>query len=65
VAGAIVAVGAGAAAGLKIMNKDPEYAQVLKVTPVTKTIRTPRQDCHDENGTHQAPVKDPHQIIGS
>jgi len=64
-AGAIVAVGAGATAGLKIMNKGPEYAQVLKVTPLTKTIRTPRQDCHDENVTHQAPVKDQHQVIGS
>jgi uncharacterized protein YcfJ len=65
VAGAVVAVGAGAAAGLKIMDKGPEYAQVLKVTPLTKTIRTPRQDCHGENVTHQAPVKDQHQVIGS
>jgi uncharacterized protein YcfJ len=27
--GAIVAVGAGAAASLKLMNKSPQYAQVL------------------------------------
>jgi uncharacterized protein YcfJ len=65
VAGSLVAVGAGAAAGLKMMNKGPEYAQVLKVTPLTKTIRTPRQECHNESVTHQAPVKDQHQIIGS
>ncbi len=65
VAGAVVAVGAGAVAGLKIMNKGPEYAQVLKVTPLTHTVRTPRQDCHDETVTHQAPVKDEHQILGS
>lgn len=65
VAGAVIAVGAGAAAALKVVNKGPEYAQVLKVTPLTKTIRTPRQDCHDETVTHQAPVKDQHQIIGS
>jgi uncharacterized protein YcfJ len=48
-----------------MMNKGPEYAQVLKVTPLTKTIHTPRQECHDETVTHQAPVKDDHQIIGS
>jgi len=65
VTGAIVAIGAGAAAGLKMMNKGPEYAQVLKVTPLTKTIRTPRQECHDETVTHKAPVKDEHQIMGS
>jgi uncharacterized protein YcfJ len=63
--GSVVAVGAGAAAGLKMMNKGPEYAQVLKVTPLTKAIRTPRQECHDETVTHQAPVKDQHQVIGT
>jgi uncharacterized protein YcfJ len=63
--GAIVAVGAGAAASLKLMNKSPQYAQVLKVTPTTRTTRTPRQECHDEAVTQQAPVKDEHQIIGS
>ena len=63
--GAVVAAGAGAAAGLKMANKGPQYAQVLKVTPLMKTIQTPRQDCHDETVTHQAPVKDQHQIIGT
>jgi len=63
--GAVVAVSAGAMAGLKMMNQAPEYAQVLKVTPLTKTIHAPRQDCHEETVTHQAPVKDQHQVIGS
>jgi len=64
VIGAVVAVGAGATAGLKMVNsKAPQYAQVLKVTPLTKTIQTPRQECHDETVTHQAPVK--HQIMGT
>ena len=63
--GTVVAVGAGAVAGLKMVNKGPEYAQVLKVTPLTKTVQTPRQDCHDETVTHQAPVKDQHQIMGT
>jgi len=63
--GTVVAVGAGAVAGLKMVSKGPEYAQVLKVTPLTKTVQTPRQDCHDETVTHQAPVKDQHQIMGT
>jgi uncharacterized protein YcfJ len=65
VIGAVVAVGATALAGLKMMHKAPEYAEVVEVTPLTKTIRTPRQDCHDETVTHRAPVKDEHQVIGT
>ena len=65
VIGAVVAAGAGAFAGLKLMNKGPEYAQVLQVTPLTRTIHTPRQECHDESVTQQAPVKDEHQVVGS
>ena len=67
VVGAAFAAGAGAVAGLKMTSasKAPEYAQVLKVTPITHRIHTPRQDCHDEAVTHQAPVKDEHQVIGS
>jgi uncharacterized protein YcfJ len=65
VIGTTLAVGVGAVAGYKVMNKEGEYAQVLKVTPLTKTIRTPRQECHDENVTQQAPVKDQHQVIGT
>ena len=63
--GAAVAAGAGAVGGLKLMQRTPQYAEVLKVTPVTKTIRTPRQECHEEQVTRQAPVKDEHQVIGT
>jgi uncharacterized protein YcfJ len=65
VIGAALAAGVGAMAGYKLMNKEPEYAQVLKVTPLTKTVKTPRQECHDETVTKQGPVKDDHQIIGT
>jgi uncharacterized protein YcfJ len=65
VIGAVVAAGATAFAGLTMMHKAPEYAEVVNVTPLTKTIRTPHQDCHDETVTHQAPVKDEHQVIGT
>ncbi|HEV2284774.1 MAG TPA: glycine zipper 2TM domain-containing protein [Steroidobacteraceae bacterium] len=65
VIGAAVAAGAGALAGLKLMNKGPAYAEVLSVTPLTRSIRTPRQECHDEQVTRQAPVKDEHQVLGT
>jgi uncharacterized protein YcfJ len=65
VIGAVVAGAAGAVASLKMMNKAPEYAAVLKVTPITKATHAPRQECHDESVVKQAPVKDQHQIIGT
>jgi uncharacterized protein YcfJ len=65
VIGTALAAGVGAVAGYKVMNKEPEYAQVLKVTPLTKTVRTPRQECHDVTVTQKAPVKDEHQVIGT
>jgi uncharacterized protein YcfJ len=64
-AGVAVAVGAGAVAGLKLMNKGPQYADVVQVTPLTRTIRTPRQDCHDESVVHQRQSRDSHQIVGT
>lgn len=64
-AGAAVAAGAGAVAGLKIMNKGPQYADVVQVTPLTRTVRTPRQDCHDESVVHQRAARDSHQVFGT
>ncbi len=63
VLGAIIAT-AGGAAGYKYVNR-PQYADVLDVTPITKTIHTPRQECHDETVTHQKPVKDENRIAGT
>jgi uncharacterized protein YcfJ len=65
VIGAVVATAGGAIAGYKIMNHGDDYAQVLAVTPVMKTIRTPRQACHEEQHTQQAPTRDPKQVTGS
>ena len=64
-AGVALAVGAGAVAGLKIMNRAPQYADVVQVTPLTRTIRTPKQSCHDESVVHQRPSRDSHQIFGT
>lgn len=65
VIGTALAAGVGAVAGYKVIYDEPAYAQVLKVTPLTKTTRTPRQECHDESVTQKAPVKDEHQVLGT
>ncbi len=62
--GAVVATAGAAVAGYTILS-EPQYAQVVDATPVTKNVRTPRQQCHDEQITQQAPTRDPHQITGS
>lgn len=63
VLGAVLAT-AGGAAGYKYMNR-PQYADVLDVKPITKTIHTPREECHDETVTHQRAVKDQNRIAGT
>jgi uncharacterized protein YcfJ len=65
VIGAVVATAGGAIAGYSIMNRGADYAQVVDVKPVTKTIRTPREACRDEPVTQQAPTRDPKQVTGS
>jgi uncharacterized protein YcfJ len=64
IAGAIVATAAGAVAGYKVFS-GPEYAQVVDVKAVTKTVKTPRQECHDEQVVQKAPTRDTHQVTGS
>ena len=65
VAGGIAATALGAVASYKMIEDRQNYAQVLAVEPVTKTVRTPRQVCHDETVTHQVPVKDPKRVTGA
>jgi uncharacterized protein YcfJ len=61
--GVAVAAGAGAIASFKL--REPQYAKVVKVTPLTKTISTPRQSCHDETVTHRKEPRDTHQVFGT
>jgi len=63
VLGVVIAT-AGGAAGYKLMTRS-QYADVLNVTPIKETIRTPRQECHDEQVTHTKPVKDEHRVAGT
>lgn len=51
--------------GMRLFSTQPKYAEVISVTPVKETIKTPRQACQDVTVTHKKPVKDQHQIAGS
>ncbi len=62
--GVAIATAGGAIAGYKMMDK-PKYAEVLDTKPIKQTIRTPREECHDEQVTHHRPVKDQHRIAGT
>jgi uncharacterized protein YcfJ len=64
VLGAGLATAIGGVAGYRMLS-GPEYAQVVAVTPVKETVKTPREECHDKVVTHRKPVKDEHQIAGT
>ena len=64
VLGAVTATAAGAVAGYRIMTT-PAGAQVVSATAVTKTVKTPRQECRDEQVTRQKAVKDEHRLVGT
>src|SRR5512139_2838661 len=65
IAGAVAVTAIGGIAGYKALNPKPEFAEVLEVKPVTKTIKTPRQECHDVVVNERAPVKDSNRIAGT
>jgi len=62
--GAVVATTGGSIAAYKTLTKD-EYADVTAVTPLTEEVRTPRENCVDQQVTKQAPVKDEHRVTGT
>jgi uncharacterized protein YcfJ len=62
--GVAVAASAGAIASFTL-HRQPDYAKVIEVTPLTKSISTPRQSCHDETVTHKKEPRDSHQVIGT
>jgi uncharacterized protein YcfJ len=64
VLGAVVVTAGGAFATYSLVNGS-NYAEVLAVTPVNETIKTPREVCKDVTVTRQKPVKDQHKITGT
>lgn len=63
--GAVVATGAGAAAGYKLIEHGPQYAEVVDVQPVMKTTRTPHEVCNEVVIAEQAPTRDPRRVTGT
>jgi uncharacterized protein YcfJ len=51
-------------AAYKTLTKE-QYAGVTSVTPVTEEVKTPRENCVDQEVTKQAPVKDEHRLTGT
>jgi uncharacterized protein YcfJ len=65
VLGVALASAGGALAGYKLLDREPAFAQVLDVKPVTETVKTPREVCHDEAVTHTREARDQHQVAGT
>jgi uncharacterized protein YcfJ len=63
VLGAIVVSAGGAFAGIKLLASGG--AEVVSAKEIHKTIKTPRQECHDEQVTRTKPAKDTHRLVGT
>jgi uncharacterized protein YcfJ len=62
--GAAAVTAGGAFAGYRMMAA-PSGAEVVSAKELSKTIKTPRQECHDEQVTHTKPAKDEHRLAGT
>ena len=63
--GVVVATALASLAGCGEKIAEPDFAQVLSVTPVTEEVRTPREECENVVVTKQEPVKDEHKVAGT
>ncbi len=63
--GVAAALGVAAAASLNVLERGPQYAQVVSATPIKETVKTPRQECRNVTVTHRRPVQDENRITGS
>lgn len=62
--GVAAALGVAAVAGLNVLDRGPQYAQVVSSTPIKETVKTPRQECRNVTVTHRRPVQDENRIAG-
>lgn len=62
--GAVAVTAIGAVAGFQLFDSD-EFAEVVSVVPVTRTVSVPREVCKDEVIDVSTPTKDPKQITGT
>src|SRR5258706_6653623 len=64
VLGAIAVTAGGAIAGYRVLEK-PSGAEVVSARALVKTVKTPRQECHDEQVTRTKPAKDTNRLAGT
>jgi uncharacterized protein YcfJ len=64
VIGAVAATSVGAVAGYRMITT-PSGAEVVSAKALTKTIKNPRQECHDEQVTHTKQAKDKDRLVGT
>lgn len=64
VVGAIAVTAAGAVASYRVVEAS-RGAEVVSVKALTRTVSTPRQECHDEEVTRTKPVKDRDRLVGT
>jgi uncharacterized protein YcfJ len=64
IVGAIAVTAGGAVAGYNVISA-PHGAQVVSVRTLTKTTKTPRNVCREEQVTHTRPLKDQHRLLGT
>jgi uncharacterized protein YcfJ len=64
VIGAVVVTAGGAAAGYRMYSAS-HSAQVISVKALDRTVKTPREECHDEQVTRTKPVKDTNRLVGT
>ncbi|NWJ79282.1 glycine zipper 2TM domain-containing protein [Enterobacter sp. SECR19-1250] len=63
--GVAAALGVAAVASLNVLNRGPQYAQVVSATPIKETVKTPRQECRNVSVTNRRPVQDENRLAGS
>jgi uncharacterized protein YcfJ len=64
VAGVVIATAGGAVAGYRAYES-AHSASVVSAKAVTRSVKVPRQECHDEAVTRTQPVKDHDRLIGT
>jgi uncharacterized protein YcfJ len=62
--GAVAVTAVGAVAGYQ-MYDSANYAEVISVKPIMKTVSVPREECSEQLVTVTNPTKDPKQITGT
>ncbi|NKQ12329.1 glycine zipper 2TM domain-containing protein [Pseudomonas sp. SST3] len=63
--GAVVVTAGGAFATYTLVDRGPQFAEVLAVEPIKETIETPREVCRDVTVTRQRPVQDANRVAGT